>query len=547
MATVREELSAGIKFGAMIDPSWTRSVSLMQKSLNSLEKESQDLTKQQGKLRDNMRIAAMSGKVDELKKLTNQYEKLTKKIKATEDAESRLNRQVERRKSLDAFAGKTKSVGSMMTKTAGFGVAGSAGLFTGAIALNNETYTKIGQAKAYGIDPKRYMAMGKLAQGAGLTDENYGDVFEEYKNKVQDYRSNDMKKGDLYDVLTALNYKQHELAGKTSEEQMMDIMDRLSKYPDAQKAAGLADMVGGGEMNKIITYLHTIGKSFSQALEDESKYIMLSDKGIEGSEKGQRSLGDAWSVIKTASMEVSGMTLGELSGDIDKVQISLREWFKNGGLKQITDFIVNEAIPAGKTFAKGLYLVSQVAYSFAKKLAWIVPDEKSQRQDVLKAMATMGVDFAKQLAKDNNQEDWFNKILKDNPNIVDENSRLYKNGSGFIVSDKDKKAYGDFVDGLVNSGDSGFKDIMSGMTDDLNSSAKKVVGGESFSLKDSIDTLNSYDKSETKNTTENKKEIRSDVRPTINIYQLPGESGEDLSGRVINKMNGYGMYDEPEV
>lgn len=561
MAKVHEELSAGIRFGGTIDPSWTKSIAGMQRGIEAISKESAALAGEQTKLRDKMRIAALKGKTEEVKKLTAEYEKLKQKSSEAAAAEAKLIKKYERRQNMDRFRGKIKSAGAATAKGIGYGAMGAAGglfaLGAGAVALNAETAEKLGQAKSYGIDAENYLAMGKMAKGAGLNDENVGDLHEEYKNKLNDYRDNDMKKGDLYDVLTELGYKAHEFAGMNNEEQVASILDRLSKISDPQKAAALADKAFGGEGNKFVTWLRSTGKGFTELLESEKKYILLNKEGMAEAEKGQKALSDLWTAAETAAMQVAGMTLGALSGYIGEATTSFADWSKNGGLKRITDFIVDDAIPAGAALVKGLYLVSQVAYGLAKKLSFLIPDEKDDREGVLMALIRGGQPLAEAVAKKAGQEEWLAKTLQENPNLEKDLRKQYTASDGFFAEQKDKDEFKSQLDSLTGKGS--FEEKIDSLAASMRSGMNKTGNKPSdYDLSAPVSeygygNLPAFDFSSVVASTQGvspRKQVHNEVKPTINVYQMPGEDANALAQRTaqeVIKPFESGMFDPPEV
>lgn len=561
MAKVHEELSAGVRFGAMIDPSWTTSITGMQKGLNALEKESASLAGQQAKLRDKMRLAAMRGHTGEVRKLTDEYEKLKRNVAETEAAEKALTRQYERRQRSEAFKGTLKSVGSGAMSGLKWGALGAAGGITavgaGLLALNAQTMEKVALAKSYGVAPENYLAFDQAAARFGLNGENVGDLFEEYDNKLTDYRDAGMSKGDLYDGLKALGVKAYEFAGMNREQQVTDILDRLSRMENDQVAAGLADKMLGGEANKFITGLRSTGKTFSELNDEAKRYILLNSQGMKEAEKGQRALSDLWTVVKTAGMQITGMTLGALSGYINEATTGLAGWFKNGGLNNITDFIMNDAIPAGAAFVKGLFLMSQVAYGMAKKLAWLIPDEKDDREGVLMALVRGGQPLAEATAKNAGQEAWLEQTLQDNPALERTLREKYTAAEGIFADEKSQDDFKSQMDRLTTSGsfdariDRLTEGMRAGLRADKEAPARTAPDAPApaygygslpgVDLKTALSSASGLPEP---------RQVHNEVKPTINVYQLPGEDGNALAERTaqeVIKPFASGMFDTAEV
>lgn len=548
MAKVHEELAADVRFGGTIDPSWTTSITGLKRSMEALSKESSDLVKQQSKLKTKRLEAAMRGDVEQVKKLNEEHAALGRRIKETIVQEERLSKVYKRREQMDRFKGRAGSIGKAIGRGAGrgalwAGVAGTGGIASlgaGIVAINAEMNEQIGLARSYSMDTRNFLAADKLARQAGLNGENVGDLHEEYKNKFGDYIDAGMKKGALYEVATDLGLKKGELKGMDNEEQVTYFLDRLATMKDGQKAAQNADKLFGGEGNKLVTFLRQMGWTYSEAIAQEKQHIMLSQKGLQEAEKGQYAMSDLWTVVKTASMEVSGMTLGAFSKNIRGATDDLSAWFKNGGLEKITTFITNDAIPAGAAFVKGLFLISQVAYGMAKKLSWFIRDEKDDREGVLKALIREGKSGAEATAKKAGQEEWLAQILQENPNIESELRSKYAAQDSIFASGEATDAFNNQMDSLTKKGS------FDEQVENLSASVKRGLSKEDSSP---APAFNPSDL-QTASRIEGEKRVNNDVKTTINVYQQPGEDGNALAERTAKEiMRPFqsGMYDPAEV
>lgn len=87
------------------------------------------------------------------------------------------------------------------------------------------------------------------------------------------------------------------------------------------------------------------------------------------------------------------------------------------------------------TFGQGIVFVGKVAYALAKKLSWLLPDERSDQRDVLKSLAMTGsVDIARMTAQRNGQGEWFEQQLKEKPDLPDDVKKSYRDTRGFSAT-----------------------------------------------------------------------------------------------------------------
>ncbi|HCU0440274.1 TPA: hypothetical protein OUE58_004678 [Enterobacter hormaechei] len=116
----------------------------------------------------------------------------------------------------------------------------------------------------------------------------------------------------------------------------------------------------------------------------------------------------------------------------------MAEWFKGGGIKRIVSFLRNDLYPGVLTFGQGIVFVGKVAYALAKKMSWLLPDERSDQRDVLKSLAMTGsVDIARMTAQRNGQGEWFEQQLKEKPDLPDDVKKSYRDTRGFFRDDDD--------------------------------------------------------------------------------------------------------------
>ncbi|MFO6427051.1 hypothetical protein ACLBOM_21215 [Escherichia coli] len=201
--------------------------------------------------------------------------KLGKKIHDATGEQDKFNRKLARAERLERWKGRGKTAlkaGLGLSVGAGLTLAGAAGA---ALSRNSETAERAGIARSYGVDYETYAAWDSLGKQMGLNGENFGDLFEEYRNKVFDDDNGASDKGAIQQVFGALGLKAGVMAGKNNQEQVEFLFDRLLQVKDEQKAAGMADALFGGEGNKILTWMRLSGKTYRELIEEQKRYNLV--------------------------------------------------------------------------------------------------------------------------------------------------------------------------------------------------------------------------------------------------------------------------------
>lgn len=101
-------------------------------------------------------------------------------------------------------------------------------------------------------------------------------------------------------------------------------------------------------------------------------------------------------------------------------------------------FLRNDLYPGVLSFGQGVVFVGKIIYALAKKLSWLLPDDRSDQKDVLKSLAMTGsVDLARMTAGRKGQGEWFEQQLKDNPYLADDVKKSYASTRGFFSDDEE--------------------------------------------------------------------------------------------------------------
>ena len=462
MSGISQSMKAVITFGGNIDSSWNRSANGLQKSLKDVGKQSEKLTKDQAKLAAEIKRAKLAGQ--SLGDLKRRYSEVSREIRKTEAEQQKLNLQMQKAQRLAAFKGAGKGLfrrglgiagqlGGMVAPGLAIGgggvVASALGSLIAPAAANAETARRAGVAKSYGVDIPTFDAWDTLAKQYDMNGENIGDLFEEYLHKAGEYKQNG-KQGSLQDAFETLGFKAGDFAGLSDMAQFEKIVERALSLQDESKASFALDSLFGGEASKLLMLLKQSGKSYRDLMDEQRRYNLVTKEGAEGAMEGNRAITNLKTVFSSAVAEISGQLGNELAPDVRRLTDDLAEWFKGGGTKRIVSFLRNDLYPGVLTFGQGIFFVGKVAYALAKKLSWLLPDERSDQRDVLKTLAVDGAGMARVRAASNGQGEWLEQQLRDNPTLQDDLQRAYA-GTGRFFRDANDETFNKTLDKYLPS------------------------------------------------------------------------------------------------
>lgn len=443
MGAASQNLKATITFAGGVDSSWKRSTKDVEKSLKDVDKESQKLIRDQAKLAAEIKKAKLAGR--NVADLSRQYREVSQEIRRTEHEQQRLNRQMSRAKRFERFMGVGRGVmqraGGMTGSVARWGAAGITGGLTAAtlspILLADEAANRKAQADKLGVSIPEYMAQEVFGNAIGLTADSFSDIKNQYLKHEGAFRTKGKDRG-FEQTAKTIELKDHELKGMDSQQRYEYILDALTRVSDQAKRTSAAMALLGPEGGKLVETLRASGRSYREQVDEQQKYSSLTNEGAAGA----AALNDAMFKLKTAflsgMMEVSGKLGDELAPKIDDAAKELGEWFKGGGITRIKDFFLDDLYPKLQTFGEGVAFIGRVIYALAKKLSWLLPDERDDRRGVLKSLAMTGsTDIARMTAKNSGQEEWFDKLLRENPDAAASIKKSYVDTRGYFKDDDD--------------------------------------------------------------------------------------------------------------
>ncbi|CAD5596455.1 Uncharacterised protein [Escherichia coli] len=531
MATVGDNLKANIRIGGTIDPSWKKSVDGLKHGLSGATQEVARLTRQQDVLKRKIQAGVLAGQ--DITDLRKQYEKLGKKIHDATGEQDKFNRKLARAERLERWKGRAGTI----LKT-GFGLSVGSGLTLAAgtaavLNRNTETAERAGIARSYGVDYETYASWDSLARLMGLNGENIGDLFEEYRNKVFDDDNGATDKGAIQEVFGKLGLKAGVMAGKSNQEQVEFLFDRLLQVENEQVAAGMADALFGGEANKILTWMRLSGKTYRELISEQKRYNLVTKAGADGAVQGHVALSNLRNVLSSSIDEISGQLGNELAPHIQQVTDDLAAWFKNGGLEKIRAFIRDDVLPALIDMAAWMWKFGKVLAGITQKaIEWgLADDPREDRREALEYLARTGSpELAKAVAQKNGQGEWFDELLRQNPDLTKQVVQAYKDTRGYLPWNHDDKKFDAFLDPLLGPKEEpdfkAIKEKSRTYIDGLH--AAEPGQGNSDPLSALQYTPGSISQVEVKPTYQ--------IRAEFNITQKPGEDAGQLADRVTKNL-----------
>lgn len=325
---------------------------------------------------------------------------LNKEIFSTRSAQNKLNREMKRLKERTKDIGKLENeyrdlgneaeraarkahawekVGDIMGRArkrmrqvvaAGGAMVGMSTMLGGLVTMTGRaTAEQLGLAKSYGMSIEAYKAWGGVAAEAGLDAENTGDLVEELTNKVGEFKALG-KHSAVADVFGSLGLSASMLDGMDAADQFEFIMKRLEGVTDDQQAASLADMLMGGEGNKVVTYLRQSGKSLDDLLDTHRQFNQLTSAGAEGASEYSRSLSHLFGAASTSWEEISGIVGGELAPDINMLAATVSAFAREN--KEELVATLKEGVIFARDFFHGLWDVGSAIGSVVGGVADMV-------------------------------------------------------------------------------------------------------------------------------------------------------------------------------
>lgn len=341
-----QHMKSVVTLGGAVDASFSGMASEVDKQLGGATKQVKTLEREQKKLTKQIKTAKMAGA--DVSLLTKRYDELGRELdEATTSARGF--------EAASDLKGQFKSAATYTAATAA-GVAGVTASVIGlTTATNAATAEQAGFAKAYGMSIEQFNAWGGIAEQAGLNAENTGDLVEELSNKFGEFKALG-EQSSVSDVFGALGIDAAMMDGLSAAEQLEFVMKRLEKVDDTQQAASLADMLFGGEGNKLVTYIKNSGEGLDDLLKSQRAINNLTQEGADGALKYNTAFNSVTKALYTSWQDVAGVVGGDVAPVFDELAGTVSAFIQENRA-EIVDFLKG-AVEGSIAFASSVFHVA---------------------------------------------------------------------------------------------------------------------------------------------------------------------------------------------
>lgn len=261
---------------------------------------------------------------------------------------------------LDAATSSVSRGLGKMAKGFATGVAGIGATVIGASTVINKQQTEIENlTKAVNGSIETVEAVSSAIASSGLEAESVIDLYEEMNNKLGESAGLEEITA-VTESLGILGLRFRDIQKLSPEEQFKAITNAALKMEDATKAQAAADILMGGEANKIIGILRSQGKSMDDIIGNYEKLSFRTEESRQGARDQAASVGETMKIFASLSKEIAGLTGKYLAPMIDKFNkfvITNKE-------------LIGQSID--KFFKKVSDSVGDVSEVFEKAVKWLV-------------------------------------------------------------------------------------------------------------------------------------------------------------------------------
>ncbi|WP_163372886.1 hypothetical protein [Endozoicomonas acroporae] len=354
------------------------------KELERLKREQSEAGDDAGKFAD--RIKRTQARLTSAEKQAKDYGlalgDITREQKRLSKESARYNKILKRREKLGKMGSAVKGGLGKVGAIGGLVTGGVVGAGLAAITMANEqTAVNDRQARAVGVDPKTMQALAGVVKGLGFEAENVVDLFEELNNKMGESAGLEEITA-VTEALQILGLEYDYLSTLDPEKQFLEIARASQKLGDATQAAAAADILMGGEANKIIGDLVRRGDSIDNLIAKQKELIVVTGEGRAGAAQFNTALNNLKTAGGSALQEIAGIVGSELSPVISEWATDLVNFFRENR-EQIVGFIRSTGdffreLPAN--LAKAAQIIGKIVAALSKVAGWILGDDDEDRE-----------------------------------------------------------------------------------------------------------------------------------------------------------------------
>ncbi len=181
-----------------------------------------------------------------------------------------------------------------------------AAAFGAGMLLNNNTWEIKQLSDALGVGVETTEAFGLAMAGTKHGVEDVMDLYEELSNKMGESKGLE-ETTPVLESLAMLKLSFADLKKMNPEKQMESILNAAVLHSDKQIGQSAADILLGGQANRIVGHLQELGGSFTDIIEKRKQYNFLSERGRNGAVESAKVTGDLLAIFKSLSRELSGL------------------------------------------------------------------------------------------------------------------------------------------------------------------------------------------------------------------------------------------------
>ena len=298
--------------------------------------------------------------------MTKPVRKMTGSIhKMTESTEAGLRK-------IDAATSKVTASLFDVGKKSAIGITAlTASLVIGSGAINQMKLETDSLSRAQGANIETVEAIASGIKSIGLSAENVTDLYEELNNKLGESAGIEEITA-VTESLGILGLQFESIKKLSPEDQFNAITDAALKMEDATQAAAAADILMGGEANKIISTLRLQGKS----MEDITKNYQMMNFRTEQSRKGAEDMAKAQSttakIIGSLTQEISGLlgkALAPMITKFNEFMINNKELISQN-LDKLFNSIGNSVGDVGQHMETLIGWIGDLGANFNEFLKW---------------------------------------------------------------------------------------------------------------------------------------------------------------------------------
>lgn len=189
-------------------------------------------------------------------------------------------------------------------------------------AVNSATSQTDALAQSVGTTFGELQAWGGVLSNIGFDAETAADLMEELNNKIGESKGSAEELSAVTDALGILGLQFSDIEKLSPEDQFRSITQAAKDLEDQQQAVAAADILLGGEANKLIGFLRTQEGTVNDLIGAQKELILTTEQGLSGAAAGAAAVSDLMMIGKTLIAEFSG----QIGFGIAEVAEGIKEW-----------------------------------------------------------------------------------------------------------------------------------------------------------------------------------------------------------------------------